>query len=1544
MRYQRPSRRRHFRPAAEALESRIALSAQAGVNLSANSVYGNDPIWTDLHNLATSWVPLTGSTLTLSPDGYPLVSASVTFALENYPSGNYEFSYTGTGTVTFGGVGQLTGPATVSGGVTTGTVAVNLSTSPSDWLTMQVTGVNSSNPMDNFHLMMPGYGNGTTPEPMFTPAFLQALEPFSDIRFMGWEGINNSTLSNWANRVKPTSFTTDGTGGVPIEDMIELCNVAQKDMWINVPTLATPQFIQSLSQLIYADLDPNLNVYVEFSNETWNGVYSAFSQLYAAAKANPLVTQSSNEPMMVAQQTAYDEVLTAQTFDQTFGAESSRVRPVLAAQASNTQIGSWELQFIQQNYGNPRQYIYAYGVGEYFNITSTQNVAGLTLNQLFADIAQDMTTSFVPHLQSSATLASNYGLPMVAYEGGNGLIPGANDLNFAVMSAAQDNPEMYQAYVTMMNDWVQVGGGVFDQNTLDGFSGQWGFWGMLPNVLATGSQEYDAMLSELETPGDANLDGTVDYADFQALAANYGGTSAYWEQGDFNDDGTVNWQDLNILRQNLDPAGFTLSQFAQQALFGQLGTVIPGQALEYDGYGVTYASSLPFASSSGTVERNENSQGAAIVLGGATYAEGLGALANSSVSLTLNGQYSQFESTIGVDGNSNSGSSVIFDVYGNGQLLYQSPTLTYASGVIPIVVNVAGVKTLTLTMSAGPGSSQSADHAVWADARLMSTANFGSTQPYALTWQLSQNGTVLSTQTADSFDFGALGGTYTLTLTVADGQGDTATASTVVTVASPIASASQALVDSHTEGSWIGTYGTQGYDVIGGPSSLPNYVTITPSGQSTYTWAASTSNPRALQVSPGTFGAAGCWYSSTSFTVDVNLIDGQSHELTMYALDYDNTGRQEEIQIINAATGAVLNSRVISSFAIGIELQWVVTGNVEIEVTKIAGPNAVLSGLFLDPTAVTSPNKLDGTTEGNWIGAYGTQGYDIIYGPVSLPAYASITASGAATQVWSLSTKATQALEEVGSTRRIASFWYSATSFTIAVNLTDGQLHNLAVYALDYDDYGRSETIQLLSAATGQVLDTESIDSFTEGVYVQWTISGSVVIKVTNTGPEDAVLSGIFLDPVPVLTASATFTENDVTTQGNWIGSYGSAGYDVIGNASSIPASVIVVPSPVSTDIWSSSTTAKQALQDAKGTGRIAACWYSSTSFTVEVDVTNGDSYNLELYVLDYDKERRTELIQFTNAVTGAWLGAESVSNFSGGVYVNWTISGNVLITFINTGPGNAVLSGLFLDQLSVATSSATASFVGEDTTTKGSWIGTYGTQGYDVIGNSTSLPSYATITPTSASTATWAGSTTDPRALQDAVGTSRIAACWYSSKSFTVDVDLTDGQVHDLELYFLDWDSTSRGELVTISNAVTGAVLTTQTVSSFHSGVYLIWEVSGNVLITFTKVSGANAVLSGLFLDPLSVSTGETVARPATGQGIGASPTPGTIVLGALDLSGSDNQAIVTKSSATSSALAPTSTGPLEVSQTNRIRVTQDSADKRSNWGRNPRLQWRSH
>ncbi|MGO9600947.1 MAG: hypothetical protein ACLP7Q_23445, partial [Isosphaeraceae bacterium] len=67
----------------------------------------------------------------------------------------------------------------------------------------------------------------------------------------------------------------------------------------------------------------------------------------------------------------------------------------------------------------------------------------------------------------------------------------------------------------------------------------------------------------------------------------------------------------------------------------------------------------------------------------------------------------------------------------------------------------------------------------------------------------------------------------------------------------------------------------------------------------------------------------------------------------------------------------------------------------------------------------------------------------------------------------------------------------------------------------------------------------------------------------------------------------------------------------------------------------------------------------------------------------------------------------------------------------------------------SSTSSGAAASFVASDTTTQGNWEASYGSDGYDIIGNQANLPTYATVTPAGQSNCTWASSTTDTRGLQ---------------------------------------------------------------------------------------------------------------------------------------------------------------------------------------------------
>jgi probable HAF family extracellular repeat protein len=164
-----------------------------------------------------------------------------------------------------------------------------------------------------------------------------------------------------------------------------------------------------------------------------------------------------------------------------------------------------------------------------------------------------------------------------------------------------------------------------------------------------------------------------------------------------------------------------------------------------------------------------------------------------------------------------------------------------------------------------------------------------------------------------------------------------------------------------------------------------------------------------------------------------------------------------------------------------------------------------------------------------------------------------------------------------------------------------------------------------------------------------------------------------------------------------------------------------------------------------------------------------------------------------------------------------------------------------------------TASFQTLDTTTQGTWKSKYGASGYSIFQDSASIPSYASVSVSGASGLVWNNSTVDLRALQKgaAGSTDRIAAADSSATSFTIDINFSDGKVHEVAAYALDWDgSNSRSERIDIIDPVTHRVLSSQTVSAFSNGDYLLWDLSGHVQIQVTNLSGASVVLSGIFFD----------------------------------------------------------------------------------------------
>jgi hypothetical protein len=685
----------------------------------------------------------------------------------------------------------------------------------------------------------------------------------------------------------------------------------------------------------------------------------------------------------------------------------------------------------------------------------------------------------------------------------------------------------------------------------------------------------------------------------------------------------------------------------------------------------------------------------------------------------------------------------------------------------------------------------------------------------------------------------------------------------------PSSSATFLRTDATTLGNWHAAYGADGYSVAGNGQNLPGYASFAVQNQADYTWTNNTTDTRALQTADGSNRIAAVWYNASAFNFDVNLADGNPHQFALYALDWDSSGRVETIQIVDATTQTVLDTESISSFTNGVYLVWNITGHVQINISKTAGNSAVVNGVFFGGSSVVSSVasfvRTDASTQGNWHGAYGADGYSIANDSQSIPSYASFAVQNQQNFTWSDPPTDVRALETGNGSNRIASVWYNTPEFNFDLNLTDGNSHQFALYAVDWDNSGRAETIQILDAATDALLDTRSISNFTNGLFLVWNIKGHVKLNVIQTAGNNAVVSGVFFGANSTISSSAAFLRTDTTTQGNWHGTYGSDGYSVANDSQSLPSYSSFAVQNQQDFTWSTSPTDTRSLQTGSASGRIAAVWYNTPEFNFDVNFTDGNSHQFALYAVDWDSSGRAETIQILDAATDALLDTRSISNFTNGLYLVWNVSGHVKINVIQTAGNNSVVSGVFFGGGS--TINSTASFVRTDTTTKGSWHGTYGSDGYSIANDSQSIPSYANFAVQNQANWTWLSLTTDPRALQTGSNSGSIAATWYNTPEFNLDVNLTDGQSHQLALYAIDWDSSGRAETIELLDAATGALLDSRNISSFVNGLYLVWNVSGHVKINVIQTAGNNAVVSGIFFATPVASPSITSVSPNAGS-----------------------------------------------------------------------------
>ena len=362
------------------------------------------------------------------------------------------------------------------------------------------------------------------------------------------------------------------------------------------------------------------------------------------------------------------------------------------------------------------------------------------------------------------------------------------------------------------------------------------------------------------------------------------------------------------------------------------------------------------------------------------------------------------------------------------------------------------------------------------------------------------------------------------------------------------------------QGTWVGNYGNDGYvlgDWTGSGElvSLPAGVTYTLEQGSRYSFAAPTTDVRALQSPNAVERRARTWFDGSQIRIRLTFASAYAGDLHLYALDWDSYGPRGEKVSVDDGQGQRGATLAAGSFVQGTWVHFAISvpagGSVVIKVDRTAGGNGVLAGLFLGgpgplPPPPPPPLTVDlPGVKGTWVGTYGSDGYVLANWTgsgelVSLPAGVTYTLEQGSRYSWAAPTTDVRALQSPDAVERRARTWFDSSEIRVRLTFTAAYTGTLNAYAVDWDSYGpRGENV---SIDDGRGLRTASLaaNSFVQGAWVHGSIvvpaGGAVVVTVNKTTGGNGVLSGLFLDPAAPATAPGAPTGLTATAGNGQVG------------------------------------------------------------------------------------------------------------------------------------------------------------------------------------------------------------------------------------------------------------------------------------------------------------------------------------------------------------------------------------------------------------------------
>lgn len=236
---------------------------------------------------------------------------------------------------------------------------------------------------------------------------------------------NNSVVSNWGARAKPSDSRYSTNRGVPAEIMIDLANSTDKAPWFNMPHQANDAYVRAFVQLVRTRLDGSLDT-------------GRVTCVIASQAANSWTASESLRCPLWERGPCVDH-----------GVEALAIAPYLGDYLGQAENYRELLTWTRDSDGGREQ------------LFDELNVGG----ELSSGPSGGAFSQSMQWVRNNKEVADQHGVSLIAYEGGQHLVEvGEASSNYELtklFSRANRDAQMETLYTRYLTGWESEGGGLF---------------------------------------------------------------------------------------------------------------------------------------------------------------------------------------------------------------------------------------------------------------------------------------------------------------------------------------------------------------------------------------------------------------------------------------------------------------------------------------------------------------------------------------------------------------------------------------------------------------------------------------------------------------------------------------------------------------------------------------------------------------------------------------------------------------------------------------------------------------------------------------------------------------------------------------------------------------------------------------------------------------------------------------------------------------------------------------------------------------------------